>query len=131
MIHDRTWHIRRADNILLPANLASLLDKCPKFVLCQAFVLMAGERTVYLLNDSSSGNSAQEYAAVIVESKMQVRNHRFLCKGYQFESVTTSWATRPESLEALFDHLKEGDPIHVPVQFTLDTDNDHVCGLCV
>jgi len=90
LIHnDRTWHVRRADEILLPADMSSILDKCPTFVLYQAYVLKAGERKVCLLNDSSR-NGAQEYATVIIESKTQISDNCFLWTGYQFESVTTS-----------------------------------------
>lgn len=128
----RIWQI--SDWNITPEQMQTIALKSGwNFCLCQGFHIIVDNREVYLLNDSLNPDPIhyyQEYAAVIVQEKVETLPGSWICKGIQIESLTVNMDQTPllDLLRSLGDPAKDdGKQL---VFFTVQMGDQHSCGDC-
>lgn len=128
----RIWQISNWN--ITPEQMQSIALKSGwNFCLCQGFHIIVDHREVYLLNDSLHPDPIhyyQEYAAVIVQEKVETLPGSWVCKGIQIESLTVNMGQTPllDLLRSLGDPAKDnGKQL---VFFTVQMSDQHICKDC-
>lgn len=133
MMHSRRrWGITKKT----VEQIAQDLIKSDVWVLCNGYLFEHGGQQYVMLNDSTSENSVQEYAILLVE---RVEGNTYY--GKQVESLTTTWARRKDdasdelaSVEQFAAEIRKcaecrkfGKSV---LRFAANEDSKHRCYLC-